>query len=136
MRAETGRDVADFVQAMLCVEESLYPEVKALFAGGKVTRTTVMALARIPQFQQRAMFEKLNTMGARAAKRYVEQLHNPPTVQTMTDSLLAFLLREYPAQDAGELAATCAAAATVLRMCEADQDNYAAAGLDRAAQPA
>jgi hypothetical protein len=64
---------------------------------GKTTLTVLAYVARFPEGQQRAMFEKLNRLGSRGAKRYVECLTRPPTAEQIGRRVARWVSREFPA---------------------------------------
>lgn len=81
------------------MEPSLRDELLHAAGHGKTTMTVLAAVARYPHARQREAYEKLNAMGARAAKRWVENTLCPPSSGAVALSILAFLKREFPAVD-------------------------------------
>ena len=79
------------------MEPALRDELLAAAARGETTMTVLACVARFCPEDQREAFKRLNAMGARTAKRYLDNLQRPPTVDAIVDSLAAFLDREFPA---------------------------------------
>src|SRR5262249_26300000 len=78
-KALGSRNAADMASAVLAgLDPELREELLPLAGGKKTTSTILGYVARFPLEKQRAMFNKLNRLGARAAKRYVECLTRPP----------------------------------------------------------
>jgi len=117
MRHDLGRSGADACITFMRLDPALFEEALQLLKERKTTATVLAMVARFQPSDQRAMFEQLNAMGARAAKRYVEHLREPPTLEGAVASLVAFLQREYPTQSVSEHAAICEATAVLLRDC-------------------
>jgi hypothetical protein len=91
------RHTADMINA---VNHRLAPELQHLVEladEGKTTLGVLAYVARFPPDQQGRMFDVLNPLGTRGAKRYVECLTKPPTDRDVAHRLLGWLAREFPA---------------------------------------
>ena len=92
-----SKDQAITAKLMLMnMDSELARELYDLGRQGKTTMTVMQATARFPREQQREIFPKLNKMGARRAKRFMEQVNRPPTDEQVAASVWAFLNREFP----------------------------------------
>lgn len=110
------RNKADMTMAVVHgLAEDLKDELSAM-ADRKETSLTVLAyVARFPHEQQREMFETLNRLGARGAKRYVECLTRPPTIEQMGERIARWLAKEFPSLSFEKMVAGCQKAADLLK---------------------
>ena len=96
-----SRNRADMVMMCKGLAPDLHDELmsKASWGRKKGTETTVGVvayLARLPHAEQREAFEMFKQMGARFAKRYVECLNRPPSVNQMVKRIVRWLTTEFP----------------------------------------
>ncbi|HUY32864.1 MAG TPA: hypothetical protein VMV69_08790 [Pirellulales bacterium] len=101
-----GRNYADMLSAIVhgIADKDLKSELLRLADTGDTTLTTLAYVARFPHDRQRDAFNMLNGMGARAAKRWVECVENPPGVQKIANVVAMFLAREFPPVEHATLA--------------------------------
>jgi hypothetical protein len=78
------------------IDDPLKAELLKLATEGKTTVTVLAYVARFPSDQQREMFEVLNELGSRGAKRYVECLTCPPSESDMAMRIIRWVGREFP----------------------------------------
>lgn len=120
----TGRNMADMVHAVVRgLEPSLQDELLPLADVGKTTMTVLAYVARYPYAEQRAMFEELNALGSRGAKRYVECLTRPPTTVAIAQRILRWITREFPSLSRKDVALGLRVAAVALLMDESEQKD-------------
>lgn len=116
-----GRNQADMLSA---VSDRLAPDLRdelfELVDRNKTSLTTLAYVARFPHTHQRQAFDKLNGMGARAAKRYVECVAKPPEVQEIARRIVRFVAREFPPVDTADIVAALRDAADRLEAARAE----------------
>ena len=93
------------------MEPSLRDELLQAVTRGETTMTVLAYVARFPHDEQRLAFERLNPLGARGAKRWMENMLRPPSSDKVVSSVLAFLAREFPAVEVETLEAALVDAA-------------------------
>ena len=94
--------------ATISATRNLIPEIRedlaAQAVAGTTTRAVVKAVASFAPSQQREAFTLMNSIGARAAKRWIQCQRNPPTCERMADRIVQGAAREFPAVPLGDLA--------------------------------
>lgn len=102
-KAGESRNLADMTTAYL---RGIAPDLRKELVGKcragecRFSPTLLAVVARFPHDQQREALQKLDAMGVRAAKRYVENKLRPPTPSSIALAVAAFLEREFSAVDA------------------------------------
>jgi hypothetical protein len=94
-----SRNQVDMLSALDGLAPGLAEELLPLADQRKTTVGVLAYVARFPWAQQRRMFEVLNALGTRGAKRYVECLYHPPGFLDVARRLGQWLRREFPGVD-------------------------------------